>query len=82
MPSHTRRMFLKLTGVGAAGAAALCCTRPINAAGADDKIVVGLIGCGGRGPGVAQGTGGVAYVCDPDLKRLAAAAGPDRRLGG
>ncbi|GAG34270.1 unnamed protein product, partial [marine sediment metagenome] len=74
MSSNTRRTFLKQSGVGVAGAAALSWTRPLIAKAANDKIVVGLIGCGGRGPGVASAMGGIAQVCDPDQKRLAGAA--------
>lgn len=74
MSNKTRRTFLKQTGLGVAGAAAVGWTRTARAAGANDRISVGLIGCGGRGPGVAEGMGGVDYVCDPDRGRLAAAA--------
>jgi len=74
MPRETRRTFLRQSGLGVAGTAAVGWAGAVNAAGANDRIVVGLIGCGGRGPGVAGGMGGVQYVCDPDRQRLAAAA--------
>ena len=74
MSEETRRTFLKQAGLGVAGTAAIGWTGTTAAAGANDRIAVGLIGCGGRGPGVAEGTGGVAYLCDPDQGRLAGAA--------
>ncbi|MCA9202425.1 MAG: Gfo/Idh/MocA family oxidoreductase, partial [Planctomycetales bacterium] len=63
-----RRTFL--TGVAMA-AAAVPASRMARAAKANDRIRVGLIGCGGRGRGVAAGFAGlkeveVAAVCDPD----------------
>jgi len=71
MGKSTRRAFLKTTSVGAA---ALSWSGGINVLGANEKVVVGLIGCGGRGPGVAREMGGAAFVCDPDTDRLASAA--------
>jgi len=67
----------KLLGSAAAGAGALALGRvAIGAKGANEKVVVGLIGCGGRGRGVARTFAGrddaaVAWVCDPDRERLA-----------
>jgi predicted dehydrogenase len=78
MAMQHRRSFLAKAGVAAAGAAALRWATGMAAAGANEKVVVGLIGCGGRGVGVGAGMGGIAYVCDPDRKRLAQAA---KRLG-
>ncbi len=78
MSNKTRRRFLKESGLGMAGTAALGFSGAMRAAGAAEganhKIVVGLIGCGGRGPGVAEGMGGADYVCDADRGRLAGAA--------
>jgi len=74
MPSETRRAFLRKVSAGAAGAAALQWGGTMNVTGANEKVVVGLIGCGGRGKKVAEAMGGVAYVCDPDRERLGAAA--------
>ena len=68
-----RRSFLKGSLASAAVASTvLGPTRDVR--GANEKIVVGLIGCGGRGVGVASQMGGVRFVCDPDRHRLAAAA--------
>ncbi len=60
MKKDTRRTFLKRSGtavaVGASGV--------LRAAGANDRLVVALIGCGGQGPGVAgavKGAGNVFY---------------------
>ncbi len=85
MDDHTtRRDFLKLSSAGLVAATALGGNvASAVAAGANDKMVVGLIGCGGRGlhdaglfenlPNVS-----VAYVCDVDAERRAVAA---RSLG-
>ena len=74
-----RRNFLKLTSAGMAAASAIKATRAQAARGANDKLVVGLIGCGGRGmsdagqfkklPNVEVG-----YVCDVDEARLGLAS--------
>ena len=66
----TRRTFLKATGaIALAGAGR-------RVLGANDRVVFGLIGCGGRGCGVARSLAGhkdatAAYVCDADKTRLA-----------
>ena len=72
MTDPTRRSFLKKAAATSTGAAALAWTGAVNAAGANARIVVGVIGCGGRGSGLAGAfTRGaeVAYVCDPDEGR-------------
>lgn len=85
-----RREFLGHASAGLVAATALSGGRARGAGSANDKLVVGLIGCGGRGthdaglfknsPGVA-----VAYVCDVDESRRTAAAehlgvDPDRAV--
>lgn len=77
--STTRREFVRLTSAGVASAAALRACQASAAKGPNDKLVVGLIGCGGRGTHDAklfQNTPNVelAYVCDVDAGRLSAAA--------
>jgi predicted dehydrogenase len=81
----SRRAFLDKTGKAAAGAgfslAASRSFQAIPATGAEspnEKVVLGLIGCGGRGSGLLKGRsfergflgqpllGGVAAVCDVD----------------
>ncbi|MCC9608952.1 Gfo/Idh/MocA family oxidoreductase [Blastopirellula sp. JC732] len=47
-----RRQFLKTAGLAATGAALLSSVSPVHAAG-DDRLKVGLVGCGGRGTGAA-----------------------------
>jgi predicted dehydrogenase len=80
MPHQTRRSFLQETSLGVAGAAALGLTgSALGQDKADDKIVMGAIGCGGRGTFLAQSFARykdvlVAYVCDPDEGRANAAA--------
>jgi predicted dehydrogenase len=67
MTTPTRRTFL---GTSLAGLAA----SPAAFASANEKLVVGVMGCGGRGTGLAQlfarqPNVEVAYVCDPDEGR-------------
>lgn len=73
-----RRRFLKLTSAGVAAATTLRAARA-SAKSAPEKLVVALIGCGGRGvhdANVFKNTPGVelAYVCDVDQTRRMAAA--------
>jgi predicted dehydrogenase len=79
MSDHpTRRDFLKLSSAGLA-AAALANGPIASAKGANDKLIVGLIGCGGRGSHDAKlfrntPNVEVAYVCDVDENRRRKAA--------
>jgi predicted dehydrogenase len=75
----TRREFLALTSAGIAAAAAFEAAPAFAAKGANEKLVVGLIGCGGRGghdAGLFKGVPNVevAYVCDVDAARRQSAA--------
>ncbi len=74
-----RRDFVKLSSAGIAAAAVLSGSTSQAARGANDKLVVALIGCGGRGTGDAGQfrklpNVEVGYVCDVDANRLASAA--------
>jgi len=72
MTDSNRRSFLKHTATASAGAAAWAWTGGINAAGANERLTVGIIGCGGRGAGLASAFANladIAYVCDPDESR-------------
>ncbi len=76
MQSTERRTFLKTAGVGVA---ALACGAPVLRAAQGDKVVVGLIGSGGMGSNhlrllAARQDVELAYICDVDQERLAAAA--------
>ena len=52
----TRRQFNRATTfAGAAGITILADPRSARATPANEKIVLGLIGCGGRGPHLAKG---------------------------
>ncbi len=78
MLANDRRAFLKLSAA-ALTATALRRGQAPAAAGANEKIIVGLIGCGGRGvhdAGLFRSTPGVevAYVCDVDEGRRDRAA--------
>jgi predicted dehydrogenase len=68
MARSSRRTFLKQAS---AGGLALGMSGAVRAGGASDKIVVALIGCGGRGRRFFDYAD---YVCDPDSERLASAA--------
>lgn len=81
MSSQTRRTFLKQASTRAAAAAALAWSVPHVAAGAESRVVVGILGCA-RGVAVAKELAArnatIAYVCDPDTSR---AEGAKRKLG-
>ena len=75
---RNRREFLELTSAGLLTASAIG-TAQAAPKSANDKLVVGLIGCGGRGTNVAgmfrkTPNVEVAYVSDVDDNRRAAAA--------
>lgn len=79
----TRREFLQTASAGAAAAVVLQTQTSKSALAQEDPLVVGLIGCGGRGVGVARqfrNVPGVTvdYVCDVDEQRRHSAA---RTLG-
>jgi predicted dehydrogenase len=73
-----RRQFLQQTGAIVAGAA-LFERAKAQAAGANDRITLGVIGPGGQGSSLlksfaAQKDVEIAYVCDADANRMNAAA--------
>ncbi len=79
MSTTNRRDFIQQTALGAAGAAALSLAASSSAAGANERIRVALIGCGGRGrydAGVfaARKDVELAYIADPNTQRLAEVA--------
>lgn len=82
MAETTRRNFMQRSSLGVAGAAALPLASVVcrgHAAEATAQINVGLIGCGGRGPGVAEDWNKqpgvrVTHACDVHEGRLAKAA--------
>jgi predicted dehydrogenase len=72
--SANRREFLQAASAGAMAATALSATAVRAANAANDKLVVGLVGCGGRGTHDAnlfKSTPNVelAYACDVDASR-------------
>jgi len=87
MPKSNRRSFLKQAG-GVAAASVVCSGKNSTACSANERIVVGVIGCGGRGVQLGKTCGGqpdatVAYVCDPDQNRAGrakAATGADHAV--
>ena len=62
MSDPSRRSFLKHTAAASAGAAAWAWTGGINAAGANERLTLGVIGCGGRGAGLADAFAAMADV--------------------
>jgi predicted dehydrogenase len=77
MKTPERREFLKTAAVGALGMT--LASRTARAAGANERLVVGVIGPGGMGSGHlnqlrSRQDAEVAYVCDVDQNRLASAA--------
>ena len=79
MSKETRRDFMQQTGMGIAGVAALSWPSSSKAAGANERVRVGLIGCGGRGrydAGVfaLRKDAEVAFIADPHKQRLAETA--------
>ena len=79
MKALSRRTLLKRSGTLAGGMALVNLSRMSRAGGANDKILLGMIGPGGHGLGllksfVAQENVEVIYVCDPDAHRRSQAA--------
>ena len=76
MPDEERRDFLRTTALGAAAATVTTAITGKRAAGANKRLRLALIGCGGRGSSIAQDFARLrdvefAYVCDPDNSRAA-----------
>ena len=74
MAESTRRSFLKSAGAAAAAASIVSAPAIVKARGANDRIVLAVIGCGGRGVRLGNNCrihpdATVAYVCDPDKNR-------------
>ena len=79
MTGTDRRHFLKTTAVGTISATAVSALSTRKVRGANDRVRLGLIGCGGRGTGLAQQFASIqnvelAYACDPDQERSATTA--------
>lgn len=77
--AHNRREFVNVTSAGVAAAAFLQSSTAWAAKGPNEKLIIGLIGCGGRGvhdAGLFKNTPNVevAYVCDVDESRRSSAA--------
>ena len=73
MRETDRREFLKQSGAGIA-VSAVSVTQAATIQGANQRIVIGVIGCSGRGVELGsifngQSDATVAYVCDPDRTR-------------
>jgi predicted dehydrogenase len=73
MDNSSRRAFIKKAGSGAVatGLALTLPTANLRAVGANEKIRIGLIGCGQRGRWFYDRSD---YVCEPDRRRLAIGA--------
>jgi predicted dehydrogenase len=82
-----RRAFLKQGGAGLLGASALGWASASGALGANETLVLGVIGCGGRAAALMKAFAAmkgveIAFVCDPDEARLGAAASLVEKVGG
>lgn len=76
----TRRGFNKASAA-AAGLTILANSKSVRGAPANEKVVLGLIGCGGRGPHLAKGflergDCEFAYLADVDSAKLTSRVGP------
>lgn len=69
MAKTSRRKFLERASAG--GLAAVTLANSARGSAASEKVVVALIGCGGRGRRFFQSAD---FVCDPDAERLGNAA--------
>src|SRR5262245_60168460 len=79
MASSNRRNFLKTSGLGLAGTAALSYTRAFAGGGANNRFQVGIIGPGGMGNHhirqlLTRKDVLITHVCDADANRAATAA--------
>jgi predicted dehydrogenase len=79
MNPPNRRIFIQQTATAIAATSALGLSSPARAAGANERVIVGLIGPGGMGGNllasfVSQKDVEIAYVCDPDANRMGQAA--------
>ncbi len=89
MRPTNRRTFAKQSSFAVAGAPFVAVAPAAIALGANARIGVGVIGCGGRGSGLARAfaaekDAALVAVCDPDEKRCqkaAKAAGAARAAG-
>ncbi len=82
--ASSRRHFLAQTAAGAVASATLSSAGSARAAGANERLRVGVIGLGGQGSVHLRSLLGlrnveVAYLCDPDKNRLGRAAEQVRR---
>lgn len=65
--ANSRREFLKKTAVAGSALAAMSVPQYVHAAGTDETIRVGLVGCGGRGTQAAE----QALIADPNARLVA-----------
>lgn len=87
MAEVDRRSFLRSTTTAAAAVLAAPAFVPRSAFGANDRIYMGLIGCGGRGNWLARhfaefGESAVIAACDPDRSQLEEAVSRINRFNG
>src|SRR5207253_3903413 len=72
----TRRNFLKNTSITVAGISTLGTTSRVHAAkGPNEKVLIGIIGCNGRGMAhiagyLAETNAEIAYICDVDSRAI------------
>lgn len=84
----SRRGFLQHTAGWAAAAGSLSAARSVvGSTGPNESLVLGAIGCGGQGRGLARSFAKLpglrlAWVCDPDSSRAAEAAAEVEEIAG
>ncbi len=74
MSQPTRREFVQQAGAMSGVVATMPVVPAETSGNSPDKIVVGFIGCGGRGNSLARDIADhavIAYACDPDAQRCA-----------
>ena len=73
MSQQTRRSFLQNTTCGTAAALSALAVPAVQARGANERFVVGMVGCSSRGIAIGEELRklgvGIAYACDPDQAR-------------
>jgi len=87
MSQITRRDFVNKSAAMAAGASVLSAVGPAKANAATEKVVLALIGAGGRGRTLIQGMTSLEnvetkYVCDVDSSRGGGAIGELEKIQG
>jgi hypothetical protein len=87
MHHSNRRQFLKHSGTLVASTATFGLSGPLRGVGANERVILGVIGPGGMGTNLlksfaAQKDVVISSVCDPDATRMSAAAKSVESIAG